>query len=73
MIFDLLIPPRGHKGAGPKNAVAHSIYVSNSHTKFGWIASNGLGGDRIWGRRTDGQRQLQYPLQFKKSVAIKKN
>ena len=48
MIFDLLDPPQG---AGPKKcAVAHPIHVSNSHTKFGWISSNGLGGDSM----TDG-------------------
>ena len=54
MIFDLLAP-----GVGPKKcAVAHPIHVSNSHTKFGWILSNGLGGDSVtdgWrDRRTDG-------------------
>ena len=49
MVFDLLTPPQG---AGPKNcAVACPIHVSNSHTKFGWISSNCLGGDRM----TDGQ------------------
>ena len=38
--------------------VAHPIHVSNSHTKFGWISSNGLGGDSItdgrMNRRMDG-------------------
>ena len=34
--------------------VARPIHVSNSHTKFGWISSNGLGGDSITDRRTDG-------------------
>ena len=56
--------------------VAHPIHVSNSHTKFGWISSNGLGGDSVTdGRtdgqtdgRTDGQRQLQYPLRFFKKA-----
>ena len=48
MIFE---PSPGPQGVGPKNcAVAHPIHVSNSHTKFGWISSNGLGGDGI----TDG-------------------
>ena len=64
MIFDLLAP-----GGGAKNkcAVAHPIHVSNSHTKFGLISSNGLGGDNV----TDGRRQLQYPRRFfKKSVGI---
>ena len=42
MIFDPLTPPQG---AGQKKfAVAYRIHVSNSHTKFGWISSNGLGG-----------------------------
>ena len=52
MIFDLLAPPQGHRGRGQKQcAVARLIHVSNSHTKFGWISSNGLGGDSV----TDGQ------------------
>ena len=45
--FDLLTPPQGPKGRVQKNYVARPIYVSNSHTKFGWISSNGLGGDSI--------------------------
>ena len=54
MIFDLLAPPQGPKGRGPKKcAVARPIYVSNSHTKFGWISSNGLGGDSVTDGRTD--------------------
>ena len=59
MIFDLLAPPQG---AGPKkkSAVAHSIHVSNSHTKFGWISSSGLGGNSV----TDRRRRLQYPRRF---------
>ena len=54
MIFDLLTPPQG---AGPKNkiAVARPIHVSNSHTKFGLISSNGLGGESI----TEGRMQAQ--------------
>ena len=36
-------------------AVARPIHVSSSHTKFGWISSNGLGGDSITDRRTDGR------------------
>ena len=52
MIFDLLAPPQGLRGGGAKKkcAIAHPIHVSNAHTKFGWILSNGLGGDRV----TDG-------------------
>ena len=52
MIFDLLAPP---KGRGKKCAVAGPIHVSNSHTKFGWISSNGLGGDSVTAGPTDGQ------------------
>ena len=56
MIFDLLIPPQGPKGQGQnKCAVACPIHVSNTHTKFGWISSNGLGGDSIMDRQVDGQ------------------
>ena len=54
MIFYYIWPfgsSPGPQGAGPKKcAVAHPIHVSNSHTKFGWISSNGLGGDSV----TDG-------------------
>ena len=51
-----MAPPQGpmgwgQNGAQKKCAVAHPIYVSNPHTKFGWISSNGLGGDSV----TDGQ------------------
>ena len=40
-------------GAKKKCAVARLIHVTNSHTKFGWISSNGLGGDSV----TDGQTE----------------
>ena len=41
-------PSPGPKGAGLFFfAVACPIHVSNSHTKFSWISSNGLGGDSI--------------------------
>ena len=48
-------PSPGPLGAGPKKkyAFAPPIHVSNSHTKFGWILSNGLG-DSVTDRRTDG-------------------
>ena len=42
MIFDILAHPQGH------------FHVRNSHTKFGWISSNGLGGDSVTDRPTDG-------------------
>ena len=29
--------------------------MSNLHTKFGWISSNGLGGDSVTAGPTDGQ------------------
>ena len=36
MIFDLLAPPQGPRGAGPKNcAVAFAMDVSNSRTESG--------------------------------------
>ena len=58
MIFDLLAPPQGPRGRGQKKyAVAHPIHVSNSHTKFGWISSNGLGGDSVMDGLTDGRTE----------------
>ena len=68
MLFDLLAPPQGPRGQGPKKcAVAHPIHASNSHIKFGWISSNGLGGYSV----TDGRRRLQYPRRFlKKGIKI---
>ena len=55
MIFDLLAPPQGPcgggGGGGGKCAVARPIHVSNLHTKFGWISSNGFGGDIVTDRR----------------------
>ena len=38
---------------GKKCVVARPIHVSNSHTKFGWISSNSLGGDIV----TEGQTE----------------
>ena len=65
-------------GAGQiiKCAVANPIYVSNTHTKYGWISSNSLGGDSVtdgrtdgWtDRRMDGRRRLQYPYCFFKKA-----
>ena len=59
MIFDDIWPfgpSPGPQGAGQKKkrAVARPIHVSNPHTKFGWISSNGLGGDSVTDGRTDG-------------------
>ena len=52
MIFDLWTPPRAPGGKAKfLIAVATPIHVSNSHTKFGWIPPNGLGGDSITDRR----------------------
>ena len=60
MIFDLLAPPQSPRGRGQKKSVvAHPIHVSISHTKFGWISSNGLGGDSVTDIRTDGQTDGQ--------------
>ena len=53
MIFDLLAPPHDPRGGAKKSAIAHPIHVSNEHTKFGWISSNGLGGDSV----KDGQTE----------------
>ena len=58
MIFDLLTLPTGPRGRGQKKFdFARPIHVSNSHTKFGLISSNSLGGDSITGRRTDGEKK----------------
>ena len=67
MIFDLLAPPQGPWGRGQKKN-ARPIHVSNSHTKFGWISSNGLGGDSV----TDGQTEViaKSPTLFIKSMGI---
>ena len=65
MIFDLL------SGAKKNFAVARPIHVSNSHTKFGWISSNSLGGDSITDRRTDGRTDrgdYNIPLAFFKKA-----
>ena len=73
MIFNDIWPfgpspgPGGGGGGGggqKKSAFAHPIHESNSHTKFGWISSNGLGGDSV----TDGRRRLQYPRHFFKKA-----
>ena len=67
MIFDLLTPPQGPRGRGKKKFdVARPIHVSNAHTKFGRIASIGLGGDSITERRAI----TISPLLFQKSVGI---
>ena len=75
MIFDPLTPPQGPRGRGQKKFdVARPIHVSNSHTKIGSISSNGLEGDSITDRRTDGQTgggEYNIPFAFfKKSVGI---
>ena len=54
---------------GQKGAVACSIYVSNSHTKFSWISSYDLGDDIIKDRRTD-EGDHNSPNTFLKSVGI---
>ena len=67
MIFDHLTPPQGPRGGAKKCAVARPIHVSNSHTKVGWISSNGWGGDIAW--RTDGRTEaiaISPTLFFKK-------
>ena len=55
-------------------AVARPIHDSYSHTKFGWISSNGSGGESIKDRRSDGQTDGgDYNISFaffKKSMGI---
>ena len=46
--------PRAPGGGVKKIYVARPIHVSISRTKFGWISSNGLGGDSITDRQQDG-------------------
>ena len=54
MIFDILAPPQGPRGRDKENCgVAHLIHVSDSHIKFGWISSNGLGGDSVMDGRME--------------------
>ena len=66
-------PSPGPKGAGNFFffffAIAHPIHVGNSHTKFGLISSNGLGGESMTVGRTEA---IAIPplLFFKKSVEI---
>ena len=47
--------PRAPLGRAISCAVACHIYVSNSHIKFGWISTYGLGGDRVMDRWMEGQ------------------
>ena len=63
MIFEFLVPPHGPRVQDQKCSVARPIRVSNSHAKFGWILSNGLGGDSV---RRDRRERLQYPHHFLK-------
>ena len=56
------------RGQGKKKNLLLHAYSCNSHTKFGWISSNGLGGDPIMDRQTEGRRRLQYPLRFYKKA-----
>ena len=58
MIFELLAPPQGPRGGAKKCAAVRPIHVSNSHTKFGWISSNDLGGDSVMDGQTDGRMEV---------------
>ena len=71
MIFDLFCPSPGPQVVGPKIcAVARPILVSYSHTKFGWIWSNGLG-DSMTDRRMDRQTFWSLPRERgKKNCAV---
>ena len=42
---------QGPRGGQKKFDVACPIHMSSSHTKFGWISSNGIGGDSITDRQ----------------------
>ena len=59
--IDPFLPLPRAPGGGTKNhcAVACPLHVSNSHTKFGWILSNGLVGDSV----ADGRTNLLAPPQ----------
>ena len=46
---------------GKKGAFASHTHVGNSHTKFGWILSNGLGGDSM----TEGDYNIPFLLFYK--------
>ena len=47
--------------------------MSNSHTKFGWILSNGLGGDSVMDGQMDGG-DINIPFAFLKRIkSIKQN
>ena len=48
-----MAPPQAPGGGAKKCAVAHSIHVSNTHTKFGWILFYCLGGDSLTDRRME--------------------
>ena len=58
--------PRAPGGEAKKKFVdARSMNESNSHTKFRWISSNGLGRDSIKDRGTDGQTdKCDYNIPF---------
>ena len=76
MIFDLLAPPQGPRGRGPKHgAGACAIHVSNSHTKSGWISKkifltpqtpNGTPKSDPWGmtQATKWKSRLIYYISF---------
>ena len=45
-------PPQGSEG-GAKSVLLHTPSMRETHTKFGWISSIGLGGDSVTVGRTD--------------------
>ena len=71
MIFDLLGPPAGPRGRGQKKMCRWTPHSCDQLTKFGWILSNGLGGNSV----TDGRAEAIAisPTLFKKSVGINSN
>ena len=64
MIFDVLTPPQDLRGKA-------KYVFSHTHTKFSWILSNGLGGDNITERWTEGQhwRSIRYAVTLVRSYA----
>ena len=62
-------PPPGPQRAG-KCAIAHPIHVSNLHTKFSRISSNGLGGDSVTDGRMEAIAVSRSPFFLKKNMRI---
>ena len=68
--IDFVIEIKWYLTFWPLPRAPGAIHVSNSHTKFGWISSNGLGGDSITDRGKDGGNYNIPYVFFKKSMGI---